>query len=127
MRLAMHHQDPPTPYLRGEARILSTFEGMKRFVETVHSPGRLLGFGGCRVGPGDECRQTHGNLGEGLQRFHLPQNTERPPVPLLSGEAPGAQGRRPRVLSGARVVSRSARRLPSTASARLCLAEAPMC
>ncbi len=42
VRLAMHHQDPPTPYLRGEARILSTVAGMKRFVETVDSPANGL-------------------------------------------------------------------------------------
>ncbi len=37
VRLALHHHDPPTKILHGEARILSDFEGMKRLVELVPS------------------------------------------------------------------------------------------
>ena len=42
VRLAMHHHDPPTEVLAGEARILNSFEGMKRFVEEVESPANGL-------------------------------------------------------------------------------------
>lgn len=39
VKLALHIQDPPqTPFLRGEARIISDFEGMKRLIELVDSP-----------------------------------------------------------------------------------------
>lgn len=38
VRMAMHHHDPPTEWLAGEARILNSFEGMKRLVEEVDSP-----------------------------------------------------------------------------------------
>ncbi len=44
VRLALHPHDPPTPYLRGEARILGSFEGMKRLVETVPSEVNGLNF-----------------------------------------------------------------------------------
>ncbi len=44
VRLALHPHDPPTPYLRGEARILSSFEGMKRLVELVPSEANGLNF-----------------------------------------------------------------------------------
>lgn len=36
--LALHHHDPPTETLAGEARILRDFAGMKRVVEIVPSP-----------------------------------------------------------------------------------------
>ena len=39
VKLALHIQDPPqAPYLKGEARIISDFAGMKRLVELVDSP-----------------------------------------------------------------------------------------
>jgi len=39
VRLAFHLQDPPqTPSLKGEARIVSDFAGMKRLIELVDSP-----------------------------------------------------------------------------------------
>ena len=44
VRLALHPHDPPTPYLRGEARILNSFEGMKRLVELVPSEVNGLNF-----------------------------------------------------------------------------------
>jgi len=44
VRLALHPHDPPTPYLRGEARILGSFEGMKRLVELVPSEVNGLNF-----------------------------------------------------------------------------------
>lgn len=42
VRMAMHHHDPPTETLCGEARILNSFEGMKRFVEVIDSPANGL-------------------------------------------------------------------------------------
>jgi len=43
VRLAMHIQDPPqTPMLKGEARIISDFDGMKRLIELVDSPANGL-------------------------------------------------------------------------------------
>jgi len=44
VRLALHIQDPPQPFLKGEARILSDFESMKRFVELVPSEANGLNF-----------------------------------------------------------------------------------
>jgi mannonate dehydratase len=39
VKLAMHIQDPPqTPLLKGEARIISDFAGMKKLIELVDSP-----------------------------------------------------------------------------------------
>ena len=46
VRMAMHHHDPPTEWLAGEARILSSFEGMKRMIEEVDSP--MNGFNICQ-------------------------------------------------------------------------------
>jgi mannonate dehydratase len=46
VRMAMHHHDPPTRWLAGEARILSSFEGMKRMIEEVDSP--MNGFNICQ-------------------------------------------------------------------------------
>ena len=40
--MAMHHHDPPTETLCGEARILNDFEGMKRLIEVVDSPANGL-------------------------------------------------------------------------------------
>jgi mannonate dehydratase len=43
VKLALHIQDPPqTPYLKGEARIVSDFAGMKKFIELVDSPANGL-------------------------------------------------------------------------------------
>ncbi len=43
VRLAFHIQDPPqTPVLKGEARIISDFAGMKKLVELVPSPANGL-------------------------------------------------------------------------------------
>ena len=43
VKLALHIQDPPqTPSLKGEARIVSDFAGMKRLVELVDSPANGL-------------------------------------------------------------------------------------
>ncbi|MBI3946447.1 MAG: mannonate dehydratase [Armatimonadetes bacterium] len=43
VRLALHSQDPPQkPYLKGEARILADFEGMKRVLELRPSPAHGL-------------------------------------------------------------------------------------
>ena len=42
VRLAMHHHDPPTEVLAGEARILNSFDGMRRLVEEVDSPANGL-------------------------------------------------------------------------------------
>jgi len=43
VRLAFHIQDPPqTPELKGEARILSDFAGMKRLIELAPSPANGL-------------------------------------------------------------------------------------
>ena len=46
VRMAMHHHDPPTDWLAGEARILNSFAGMKRMVEEVDSPAN--GFNICQ-------------------------------------------------------------------------------
>jgi mannonate dehydratase len=47
VRLALHIQDPPqTPYLKGEARIISDFEGMKRLIDLAPSP--VNGFNICQ-------------------------------------------------------------------------------
>lgn len=45
VQMAMHHHDPPCPWLAGEERILSNFEGMKRMIEEVDSP--VNGFNIC--------------------------------------------------------------------------------
>lgn len=42
VRMAMHHHDPPTEFLSGEARILNSFEGMKKFVDYIDSPANGL-------------------------------------------------------------------------------------
>ncbi|MEN6643633.1 MAG: mannonate dehydratase [Armatimonadia bacterium] len=43
VKLAFHIQDPPqTPYLKGEARIISDFAGMKQLIELVDSPANGL-------------------------------------------------------------------------------------
>jgi mannonate dehydratase len=43
VKLAMHIQDPPQcPTLKGEARIISDFAGMKRLIELVDSPANGL-------------------------------------------------------------------------------------
>lgn len=44
IRLALHPHDPPTPWLRGEARIIGSIEGLKRLVEEVPSPVNGLNF-----------------------------------------------------------------------------------
>lgn len=44
--MAMHHHDPPTKVLAGEARILADFEGMKKMLEVVDSPAN--GFNICQ-------------------------------------------------------------------------------
>lgn len=44
VRLACHPNDPPVPYLRGEARVLGSFEGMKRLIEIVPSEANGLNF-----------------------------------------------------------------------------------
>ncbi len=44
LRMALHPHDPPTPFLRGEARVLGSIEGLKRFVEMVPSPANGLNF-----------------------------------------------------------------------------------
>ncbi len=44
VRLALHPHDPPTPWLKGEARILSDFEGLKRVIELVPSEANGLNF-----------------------------------------------------------------------------------
>lgn len=44
VRLALHHQDPPGPWLKGEARILGDFEGMKRVIEMSPSVANGLNF-----------------------------------------------------------------------------------
>jgi len=46
VRMAMHHHDPPTEWLAGEARILNSFAGMKRMIEEVDSP--VNGFNICQ-------------------------------------------------------------------------------
>ncbi len=42
IRLALHPHDPPTPFLRGEARIIGTIEGLQRLFEEVPSPANGL-------------------------------------------------------------------------------------
>lgn len=44
VRLALHPQDPPQPWLKGEARILSDFASMKRVIEMVPSEANGLNF-----------------------------------------------------------------------------------
>ena len=44
VRLALHPHDPPTPWLRGEARIIGTIEGLKRLFEEIPSPVNGLNF-----------------------------------------------------------------------------------
>lgn len=44
VRLALHPHDPPTPWLRGEARIIGTIEGLQRLIEEVPSPVNGLNF-----------------------------------------------------------------------------------
>lgn len=44
VRLACHPNDPPVPYLRGEARVLGSLEGMKRLIEIVPSETNGLNF-----------------------------------------------------------------------------------
>ncbi len=44
VRLALHPHDPPTPWLRGEARIIGTIDGLKRLIEEVPSPVNGLNF-----------------------------------------------------------------------------------
>ena len=44
VRLALHPHDPPTPQLRGEARIIGSIEGLQRLVEEVPSPANGLNF-----------------------------------------------------------------------------------
>ncbi len=44
VRLALHPHDPPTPWLRGEARIIGSIEGLQRLFEEVPSPVNGLNF-----------------------------------------------------------------------------------
>ena len=44
VRLALHPHDPPTQWLRGEARIIGSIEGLQRLVEEVPSPANGLNF-----------------------------------------------------------------------------------
>ena len=44
VRLACHPDDPPIPLLRGDTRVVGSFEGMKRLVETVPSEANGLNF-----------------------------------------------------------------------------------
>jgi len=44
VRLACHPHDPPTPTLRGEARILGTVGGLKRLVDSIPSDANGLNF-----------------------------------------------------------------------------------
>ncbi len=44
VKLACHPDDPPVPTLRGIARIMNSFDGLKRLVETVPSPSNGLTF-----------------------------------------------------------------------------------
>jgi len=44
VRLACHPDDPPVPCLRGEARILSSIEGLERLIEIVPSEANGLNF-----------------------------------------------------------------------------------
>ncbi|MCC6627479.1 MAG: mannonate dehydratase [Chloroflexi bacterium] len=55
VKLALHPDDPPGPALGGVARIMSSFEGFKRAMDTVPSPNHGLDFCmGCwsEMGPG---------------------------------------------------------------------------
>ena len=44
VRLALHPHDPPTEWLRGEARIIGTVEGLQRLFEEVPSSANGLNF-----------------------------------------------------------------------------------
>ncbi len=44
VKLACHPDDPPVPALKGETRVLGSFEGIKRLVETVPSDSNGLNF-----------------------------------------------------------------------------------
>jgi len=44
VKLACHPDDPPVPTLKGETRVLGSFEGMKRLIETVPSEANGLNF-----------------------------------------------------------------------------------
>ena len=44
VRLALHPHDPPTPWLRGEARIIGTIEGLQRLFDEIPSPVNGLNF-----------------------------------------------------------------------------------
>lgn len=44
VRLALHPDDPPVPYIRGIARPFTSFEGFKRVIETVDSEYNGLSF-----------------------------------------------------------------------------------
>jgi mannonate dehydratase len=44
VKLACHPDDPPVSALRGETRVVNSFEGMKRLVETVPSEANGLNF-----------------------------------------------------------------------------------
>jgi mannonate dehydratase len=44
VRMALHPHDPPTPWLRGEARIIGSIEGLQRLFEEVPSPANGLNF-----------------------------------------------------------------------------------
>ncbi len=44
VRLALHPHDPPTPWLRGEARIIGSIEGLQHLVAQVPSPANGLNF-----------------------------------------------------------------------------------
>lgn len=44
LRLALHPHDPPTEWLRGEARIIGNIPGLKRLFEEVPSPVNGLNF-----------------------------------------------------------------------------------
>ncbi|MBD3292694.1 MAG: TIM barrel protein [Armatimonadia bacterium] len=44
VRLALHPHDPPTEWLRGEARIIGTVEGLQRLFEEVPSPANGMNF-----------------------------------------------------------------------------------
>lgn len=44
VRLAFHPHDPPTPFLKGEARILGNVEGLKRLIEMFPSEVNGLNF-----------------------------------------------------------------------------------
>lgn len=44
VKLACHPDDPPGPTLRGEARVLGSFEGLKRFIELAPSPASGFNF-----------------------------------------------------------------------------------